>query len=514
MIQRADFASLGADEVSAQNIASMSIEQLQNEGILVHMLRKPDFQRETNHWDVDQYIKFLKSYLDNELVPSVILWKSPSHIFVIDGGHRISALRAWVEDDYGAGYMSQKFYGNNISEEQKKIAARVKRKVDSEIGSFKTLKEISRSVDGDYDPLQKKRAANISTRTLSLQWVEGNSSVAETSFFKINTQGTPLDKIEERLLRNRNKPIAICARSIIRAGSGHKYWSKFEKNMQHEIEKKSEEINRMLFQPEINEPIKTLDLPLGGKTSPIAAMNLLMDFIEVSNNEINEVKKDSWLINQVDESGEATLTTLTKCHKLLGKVTGNHSGSLGLHPAIYFYNNKGKHNSQLFLAIMSLCADVIQNNNTSYFRKFSKVRGRLERYLIINKAIINQAISQIYSNKRVINLRKMFEGLIESFYLEEEVTVDALLGYLELKGKLVASELESSAAKDFSKDAKSEIYLKASLEAALQCPICEGYIDNTKSASYDHVQRKQDGGLGGVANGQITHPYCNSAIKN
>jgi hypothetical protein len=28
------------------------------------------------------------------------------YIFVIDGGHRLSALRAWMEDDYGDGTIS------------------------------------------------------------------------------------------------------------------------------------------------------------------------------------------------------------------------------------------------------------------------------------------------------------------------------------------------------------------------------------------------------------------------
>ena len=43
-------------------------------------------------------------------------------MFVIDGGHRLSALRSWVEDDYGDGHLSFKYFGSeNISQEQKKL---------------------------------------------------------------------------------------------------------------------------------------------------------------------------------------------------------------------------------------------------------------------------------------------------------------------------------------------------------------------------------------------------------
>ena len=42
----------------------------------------------------------IESFLDGELIPAVILWQSATHIFVIDGGHRLSALLAWAHDDY------------------------------------------------------------------------------------------------------------------------------------------------------------------------------------------------------------------------------------------------------------------------------------------------------------------------------------------------------------------------------------------------------------------------------
>jgi len=40
---------------------------------------------------------------------------------LIDGGHRLSALRAWMEDDYGDKHISQAFYQNDISKKQVEV---------------------------------------------------------------------------------------------------------------------------------------------------------------------------------------------------------------------------------------------------------------------------------------------------------------------------------------------------------------------------------------------------------
>lgn len=512
MIPRADFAATTGDATSAEKIPAFSIEQLGSNSLLVHRLKKPDFQRETTHWTPQQLVTFLKSYLDNELVPSVILWQSPSHVFVIDGGHRISALRAWVEDDYGDGHISTKFYAGTIPEDQKRTAQRVRRMVTQEIGTFQLLKSVMLDPEKYPDEIMKRRSRNVVTRSLSLQWVEGDAEKAETSFFKINTQGTPLDKTEERLLRERRNPIAIAARSIVRAGTGHKYWSRFEDDVRKDIEKYALDLHGLLFQPEIREPIKTLDLPLGGKSSPIGALNMLMDFIEVAARE-SGTPDNSWVINVEDADGSGTVRALQKCAKIMRRITGNDAGSLGLHPAVYFYNHRGKHNIYLFLAITGLFARAVQDNNSDFFKTFSSSRSKLEQFLVENKALINQAIIAIGSSTRVTRLQAMFRGLVEKFANDEDVSIDELLIMLQLQGKLVASELEVSAT-EFSDETKSAIYLKQSLQSAVICPICGGYVDASKSASYDHVERKSEGGTAAMTNGQMTHPYCNTGIKS
>ena len=67
--------------------------------------------------------------------------------------------------------------------------------------------------------------------------------------------------------------------------------------------------------------------------------------------------------------------------------------------------------------------------------------------------------------------------------------------------------------KDFSSETKSAVFITEALENALRCKICEARI-HTNSISFDHKVRKEDGGLGQADNAQLTHPYCNTAIKN
>lgn len=92
---------------------------LKREQLAFLNLRKPDFQRETSCWSVDKVAELVRTFVDGELIPAVILWKTGSYNFTIDGAHRLSALIAWVNNDYGDGPLSRNFFGFEIPEDQK-----------------------------------------------------------------------------------------------------------------------------------------------------------------------------------------------------------------------------------------------------------------------------------------------------------------------------------------------------------------------------------------------------------
>jgi Protein of unknown function DUF262 len=384
MIPREDFA-IAEEEFALDLFQNFPITNLLTDSAILKLLRKPDFQRETNHWSPEQVATLVASFLDNEVIPSLILWKSPTYIFVIDGGHRLSALRAWIEDDYGDGPLSLAFYRGEVSEDQKKVAKRTRQVIEQKVGRFTNLRNLIDTKVSD-DPLVLRRANRLFTRALNLQWIQGNADVAETSFFKINSQGTPLDDTEEMLIKNRRKPIAIGARAILRSGTGHKYWSSFSQSHRDQIEATAADFYELLFEPESNLPLKTLDVPFGGSVSPVDALSLLIDFLTISGSRQAEVLTiDKY---PADETGDATLGVLRRSLAILNRITGNSPGSLGLHPAVYFYNERGKYNRFLFLGMTALLTERMRNNDDTFFKKFTGARSAIESFLVENKSLI------------------------------------------------------------------------------------------------------------------------------
>ncbi len=504
MISRADLQIQGPD-AAAQQFGDFPIRNLEEDNPVRRLLRKPDFQRETNHWSPEQLATFLGSFLDNELIPSIILWKSSIHIFVIDGGHRLSALRAWMEDDYGDGPISIKFYSGEISAQQKHAAKAARVLVERHIGRFTTLRSLVGAIDAD--PKQISRATNLFTRALNLQWVVGNVDVAESSFFKINSQGTPLDDVEEMLLKNRHKGLAIAARAIVRAGAGHKYWSAFTNSTQRQIERAAEEFHQLLFDPEIKLPVRSLDLPLGGSVSPVDALALLIDFLAIASS--RQLPTRNIESDPVDKDGSDTLACLQLAKVVAMRIVGNDSPSLGLHPAVYFYNERGVHSRHLFLGVARLITDKIRNNDSVWFEKFTKVRADLEKYLIENKAVINQLFTNMNRNARVLKARDMLNALVTTLSAGKRFGNEELFESVGATGTILDIQRTPSRS-TFTKETKSQVFLQEALTKTPKCPFCGGLLFPVKSISYDHKTPLSAGGASTAANAQLMHPYCNS----
>jgi hypothetical protein len=72
-----------------------------------------------------------------DLIPAIILWRTTgSYIFAIDGSHRLSALAARVNNDFGDGGISKRFFEGIIPEEQIRIAEDTRALVRRKVGLF------------------------------------------------------------------------------------------------------------------------------------------------------------------------------------------------------------------------------------------------------------------------------------------------------------------------------------------------------------------------------------------
>ena len=503
LIPREDFeVDAGAATTNLADRLKVS-ELVKGHGFFYSSLKKPDFQRETSDWDRAKITSFIQSFLEGDLIPSIILWQAGQYTFVIDGAHRLSALISWVNDDYGDGFISQAFFNHEIDAEQKKLSEQTRRHVDREIGSYKNLMDAIAN-PSQANPNILAKANTLGFLSLQLQWVTGSSAKAENSFFTINQKATPISETEISLLRARRKPYAMASRAILRPGTGHKFWKGFEEEQQREVESLAKELNEHLFTPEIKTPIKTLDLPLAGKGYSSRSLPLIFDLVKLANNVAGVVVEE-------DVSGGATIQYLKNTLRIIRRITTTHASSLGLHPAVYFYSEKGRYQPTAFMAWIEIIKEFQMK---SYFDKFTEAREALEAILIENKFLTNQVTVKYgsglkgYKHLKGLYLR-MFELVCDGKGSSDcAKTLKSEFPFLNFDYK---GDRPQGA--DFNRNTKSEVFLSSALDAVHKCKICNGYI-HTKSITVDHLKRKQDGGLGVEENGQIAHPYCNSTYKN
>ena len=69
MIKREDFATTEIESSSFENVTTISLRDFTAGGLIGPSLRKPDFQRETNHWIPEQVVSLLECFINGDLIP-------------------------------------------------------------------------------------------------------------------------------------------------------------------------------------------------------------------------------------------------------------------------------------------------------------------------------------------------------------------------------------------------------------------------------------------------------------
>ncbi|MEI8379347.1 MAG: hypothetical protein WCJ09_04405 [Planctomycetota bacterium] len=159
---------------------------------------------------------------------------------------------------------------------------------------------------------------------------------------------SPIDPTELAIIKARHKPNAVATRALMNAGTGHKYWSGFPPDTQQKVEIISREIYDGLFRPLLENPIKTLDLPIAGQAYSANAFKMIFDLV----NMVNGVTPAMWEEKpdkprtrgkaavarmEDDKDGQQTAKFLSRVKRAASLISGNESRSLGLHPVVYFY---------------------------------------------------------------------------------------------------------------------------------------------------------------------------------
>jgi len=150
----------------------------------------------------------------------------------------------------------------------------------------------------------------------------------------------------------------------------------------------AKEINQILFNPKLQTPIKTLDIPIGGKLYSAQTLPLILDFINI----VNNIKSDFTDELEDDITGEKTARFLKETRKIAWRINSNHPSSLGLHPVVYFYSQDGRHKVASFYAIVRLIMDLITSKKIN---KFINARSKFEM-LIQEYDYLTQQINRKY----------------------------------------------------------------------------------------------------------------------
>jgi len=528
LIQREDFEASG--DVADSTPTAFKAEELLKIRNYFQGLRKPDFQRETNNWKPEMIVEFVRSFLDGDLIPALILWnsKKTGKVFVIDGCHRVSALISWVNDDYGDGDISKAFYSHNIPPEQRRMHKKTQELMNSQIGSFLRLMAVNQDPELRKDDDELRRSRMLFKRSPEIQEVDGAADVAEKSFLRINGNPAPIDSLELDVIKARAKPNAIATRALIRAGTGYPYWARFTRAEEIKVLAKSD--YEMMFGQILEIDPKLSDVPRAGQPYSRQSFEMLLNIV----NRFNKVSPSQWKepegrpkkqksntlapLPDDDADGNQTVAFLEKVKSVVMLAYGGpeYGCSIGFDPVVYCYGSTGKFHSAAFIASMEFAQQLEQQDKI--FR-FTEVRQQFEEFLVRHKSFINQLGHGKGGGTRPVESMlslhwSVFNSLAEGV-TEEPRILDRILktpGLEKLSPDSPPSPAMVTKRKSFSKSVIAAKVVQQALETRAPCPEC-GARMAPPFRSNDHKNPKESGGTGSLSNHQFTHPYCNTGYK-
>lgn len=502
-------------------------------------LRKPEFQRPTFCWEDEKFTNLLKALQNNRVIPGVIFWLNTStgHIFVLDGAHRLSAIRAWFLNDWGD---SKRALSYNYLEQDERLAAeRLRKLVSEEVGSYQECFEAGKlyrdAVNNRKDPfdildesavLKGRFSYNLSTSlNIPIQWVVGDYKVAEESFLNINTGGTPLETQEVDFLTYRRSPVARAISGIIANGYKETVWidnieecNEVSKNLYNVILSDSDNQDNLnvTYMPFVKLPKKN------GFYKNIFLLNLFAISLYKKTGE-NILK--TTLSNLSDEENEIvvsqkTLDVLKGMEGTLNHIRGKLPQSIGLYPPLYFYSSDGKFREQMLLVFLAWFS---KGNESDIKRKkqiFTLHREIFEECWLIARDYVFYAMNRKGIGPRRLTdisigvIDKFLDSVINGVLTNKDamgIVSDFLKEYHEPTYSTFCMDNTSMGQKykPFSMTVKNKIEIKNVTESQLKCEICGGYIDIGNSHQVDHKEERAIGGTNSVKNARITHPYCN-----
>lgn len=253
----------------------------------------------------------------------------------------------------------------------------------------------------------------------------------------------------------------------MRAGKGHKYWHNFSQEIQESIETLASSINRLLFDPIIQRPIKTLDLPICDRNNNI--LTLVYEFVSFVNNDTKE---------EDDLTGEATIRSLKRTERMVQLFSSVAPCSYGLHPLLYCYSNKGNFRPASFYGAIEFIRTL--DTNPAILKSFIEQRKNFEDFIFENDIAVQRIIDTyrrgLQSARHISDYYVCVLNLFASGKTSVEVQESILANPKYQRLKLTFSpELEVTTGA-FNSGNKSEVYIQEAYKKAPRCAICGGLL--------------------------------------
>jgi hypothetical protein len=218
-----------------------------------------------------------------------------------------------------------------------------------------------------------------------------------------------------------------------------------------------------------------------------------------------------------DPDGSMTLSYLTSARKITRFICSNDASSLGLHPALYFYNESGSFQSA---ALFNLADWLYGLQQKGKINQFLKIRADFEQMILDHPVVIRPPSHKFGSGRRtrskaILLFDDIFDRLLSGETPDDVwITLNSQLEYIFLGAddQEQKQALATGQPGKFGAKAKSAGFLAQTLPVAPKCALCGGILHKNGMAA-DHIHEKSNGGSSAAINLRYVHPICNSNRK-
>ena len=407
--------------------SSFNLTDLEKDQFFYEQLRKPIFQRDTNQWTVERLEQLILTFLDDGLIPAIILWEDlDGSIYVIDGAHRISSLIAWVNSDYGK--------ENELNDSSHTA---IEEYINNKIGSYE---EIKRSKDGKY----KAEKQIIAKRAIAVQWVTGDYEKVKESFIRINEQGVIITEDEKELIENDQLPTSKLSRAILGHGLGQASYNQNEK---------TRKIFNRFFKPFLSRELN--NYPLAGSINEDFVISKIYNAIKI-----------------IDNGEKLEVLDLTDKVEIILQLIQD---ELNVSQIVYFYGATKKHKTNSFYGFIRF--SLLLNEDEQLYNTFIKNRKDFEEYLVKNERHIQViARKKRQAKKAYEEIAKYYQYLLQACDSGDFGALYNEFSYLDFNLKNNLTKREQNIRTNY----------EGFIDGLPRCIKCEGFIDGEATTLKKH----------------------------